>query len=220
MSGEEDEKELELKDLIVQTLESNGLLSKIKAQIRASVFTALDENEKNLNSSFENPCVKKLVETKEGRLAASLVREFLEQCNLDFTMSVFDPEFNIVSAIFFYIQSYSLIYSSSNCSPLCPIKKFFAKNSIQVDRRVKLVKILNLNDSLISSRDEPLLVDIVKRLKENSLNNTNGFGNETIKLSNGKSNGHLNKSSHINDVPNNVLSYIKSRFDFYDTVKS
>jgi hypothetical protein len=28
--GEEDEKELELKDLIVQTLESNGLLAKIK----------------------------------------------------------------------------------------------------------------------------------------------------------------------------------------------
>ncbi len=30
MSGEEDEKELELKDLIVQTLEANGLLAKIK----------------------------------------------------------------------------------------------------------------------------------------------------------------------------------------------
>jgi len=73
MSGEEDDKELELKDLIVQTLESNGLLAKIKviqiftaahkekffvfffnpfffaqnkAQIRASVFTALDDNDK------------------------------------------------------------------------------------------------------------------------------------------------------------------------------
>ena len=32
MSGEEDEKELELKDLIVQTLEANGLLSKIKVR--------------------------------------------------------------------------------------------------------------------------------------------------------------------------------------------
>jgi len=30
MSGEEDDKEFELKDLIVQTLESNGLLAKIK----------------------------------------------------------------------------------------------------------------------------------------------------------------------------------------------
>ena len=30
MSGEEDEKELELKDLIIQTLETNGILAKIK----------------------------------------------------------------------------------------------------------------------------------------------------------------------------------------------
>ena len=30
MSGEDDDKEFELKDLIVQTLESNGLLAKIK----------------------------------------------------------------------------------------------------------------------------------------------------------------------------------------------
>ena len=30
MSGEENNKELELKDLIVQTLEADGLLSKIK----------------------------------------------------------------------------------------------------------------------------------------------------------------------------------------------
>jgi FGFR1 oncogene partner len=47
ISGEEEEKELELKDLIVQSLDANGLLSKIKAQIRASVFIALDENDKN-----------------------------------------------------------------------------------------------------------------------------------------------------------------------------
>lgn len=79
MSGEEDEKELELKDLIVQTLEANGLLSKIKvrnliltkliqvlvnftnnfysfikAQLRASVFSALDENDKEANVIFQS----------------------------------------------------------------------------------------------------------------------------------------------------------------------
>ena len=48
MSGEEDEKELELKDLVEQTLEANGILSKIKAQLRASVFAALDENDRNM----------------------------------------------------------------------------------------------------------------------------------------------------------------------------
>lgn len=96
MSGEEDEKELELKDLIVQTLEANGLLSKIKAQLRASVFMALDENDKeaNKNNDFQNIKVKKLLQTNEGRLAASLIRDFLECCNLDYTISVLDPELN------------------------------------------------------------------------------------------------------------------------------
>lgn len=96
MSGaEDDEKELELKDLIVQTLESNGLLAKIKAQLRASVFLALDENEKDTkNNNYANLKIKKLLATNEGREAVSLVRDFLEVCNLDFTISVFDPELN------------------------------------------------------------------------------------------------------------------------------
>lgn len=96
MSCEEDEKELELKDLIVQTLEANGLLSKIKAQLRASVFMALDENDKEANkdNDFQNIKVKKLLQTNEGRLAASLIRDFLECCNLDYTISVLDPELN------------------------------------------------------------------------------------------------------------------------------
>jgi len=32
-----------------------------------------------------------------GRLAASLIRDFLECCNLDYTISVLDPELNSVS---------------------------------------------------------------------------------------------------------------------------
>lgn len=95
MSGEEDDKEFELKDLIVQTLESNGLLAKIKAQIRASVFTALDENDKkNSILDLNNSTLKGLIATDEGHLAASLVRDFIEKCNLDYTLSVYDPELN------------------------------------------------------------------------------------------------------------------------------
>jgi FGFR1 oncogene partner len=95
MSGEEDDKEFELKDLIVQTLESNGLLAKIKAQIRASVFTALDENDKkNSHIDLNNSTLKSLIATDEGHLAASLVRDFIEKCNLDYTLSVYDPELN------------------------------------------------------------------------------------------------------------------------------
>ena len=37
-------------------------------------------------------------------MAASLVRDFLEKCNLDYALSVYDPELNSVS-IFFGIKS-------------------------------------------------------------------------------------------------------------------
>jgi FGFR1 oncogene partner len=156
MSGEEDEKEMELKDLIVQTLEANGLLAKVKAQIRASVFSALDENERTAinaavsspsssqsSTSFENPFIKQLLHTKDGKLAISLIREFLEQCSLDFTLSVFEPESNI--------------------------------NISQIENKEKLAKILNLNvENSNSNRDEPLLVQLARKARENSAPTENG----------------------------------------------
>ncbi|CAF1138733.1 unnamed protein product, partial [Brachionus calyciflorus] len=96
MSVEEDDKEYELKDLIVQTLETSGLLSKIKAQIRSNVFKAIDEADKNdaKNDALHNIAAKRALNAPEGRTAAALVREFLESANLDYTISVFDPELN------------------------------------------------------------------------------------------------------------------------------
>lgn len=95
MSCEEEDKEYELKDLIVQTLETSGLLSKIKAQIRANVFRALDDSDKDSkNDQVQNLAVKRTLNAPEGRTAASLVRDFLESTNLDYTISVFDPELN------------------------------------------------------------------------------------------------------------------------------
>jgi hypothetical protein len=38
--------------------------------------------------------LQSLLSTNEGRLAASLIRDFLEILNLDFTLSVYDPELN------------------------------------------------------------------------------------------------------------------------------
>ncbi|ELU00227.1 hypothetical protein CAPTEDRAFT_151396 [Capitella teleta] len=90
MSADE---ETELRDLVAQTLETNGVLGKIRAQLRASVFLALEEQEKTQNQSpFVNPEVTKFLNTKDGRQMSLLVREFLEFFNLDFSLSVFDPE--------------------------------------------------------------------------------------------------------------------------------
>ncbi|XP_033739398.1 FGFR1 oncogene partner-like isoform X3 [Pecten maximus] len=96
MSADED---TELRDLVAQTLETNGVLGKIRAQLRASVFLALEDQESVQNKTpFSNPDLKKYLNTKEGRTAAALVREFLEFFNLEFTLAVFDPEAGIGQA--------------------------------------------------------------------------------------------------------------------------
>jgi hypothetical protein len=47
----------------------------------------------------DSQVVNNLLKTKEGRLAVNLVRDFLEACNLRYTLSVFDPELDIVSLL-------------------------------------------------------------------------------------------------------------------------
>jgi len=86
----------ELRDLVSYTLENSGILGKIKAQLRANVYLALEEGEKVKNkSSLVNKPLAEFMSTTNGRLVCSLVREFLEFFNLDYTKAVFDPETNI-----------------------------------------------------------------------------------------------------------------------------
>ncbi|XP_044760887.1 centrosomal protein 43-like [Coccinella septempunctata] len=87
------EDETELKDLLLQTLSENGSLAKIKAQLRASVFLALEED---INTSSRKPLlnekIKSSLNTPEGQLMFCIVKEFLEFFNLQSTMAVFDAE--------------------------------------------------------------------------------------------------------------------------------
>ncbi|XP_030064958.1 centrosomal protein 43 isoform X5 [Microcaecilia unicolor] len=92
------EEDTELRDLLVQTLENSGVLNKIKAELRAAVFLALEEQEKieQNKTPLVNESLKKFLNTKDGRLVSSLIMEFLQFFNLDFTLAVFQPETSTV----------------------------------------------------------------------------------------------------------------------------
>ncbi|XP_023338021.1 FGFR1 oncogene partner isoform X2 [Eurytemora carolleeae] len=89
------EEDVELRDLVSTVLDNSGVLGKLKAQLRAHVYSALECGEVSSNSGLVNPGLRQYLDTTTGRLVASLVREFLEFFNLDFTLAVFDPETNI-----------------------------------------------------------------------------------------------------------------------------
>ncbi|NXG28059.1 FR1OP protein, partial [Dromaius novaehollandiae] len=100
MAAAATEEDTELRDLLVQTLESSGVLNKIKAELRAAVFLALEEQEKVENKTpLVNESLKNFLSTKDGRLVAGLVAEFLQFFNLDFTLAVFQPESSTLNGL-------------------------------------------------------------------------------------------------------------------------
>lgn len=94
MSSLEPEEDTELRDLVANTLQTCGVLGKIKAQLRSNVYLALDGGESQLRakSTLSNHVLSNFSKTSEGRLVLSLVREFLAFLKLDCTLSVFEAE--------------------------------------------------------------------------------------------------------------------------------
>uniref|UniRef100_A0A9J8AJH8 Centrosomal protein 43 n=1 Tax=Cyprinus carpio carpio TaxID=630221 RepID=A0A9J8AJH8_CYPCA len=94
------EEDTELRDLLIQNLENSGVLNKIKAELRAAVFLALEEQDKVENKSpLVNENLKKSLNTKDGRSVAGLIIDFLQVFNLDFTLAVFQPEISTLNGI-------------------------------------------------------------------------------------------------------------------------
>uniref|UniRef100_A0AAV2KCJ8 FGFR1 oncogene partner (FOP) N-terminal dimerisation domain-containing protein n=1 Tax=Knipowitschia caucasica TaxID=637954 RepID=A0AAV2KCJ8_KNICA len=91
MSAAEDD--TELRDLLLQNLENSGVLSRLKAQMRAAVFFAMEEQDRLENKTpLVNEKLKTCLNTREGRVVAALVLDFLQVFDLDFTQSVFEAE--------------------------------------------------------------------------------------------------------------------------------
>lgn len=98
MSAAEDD--TELRDLLIQNLENSGVLNKLKAEMRAAVFLAMEEQDRLENKApLVNENLKKCLNTGDGRLVASLIVDFLQVFNLDFSLAVFQPEINSLSGL-------------------------------------------------------------------------------------------------------------------------
>lgn len=85
----------ELKNLMIQTLEANGILGQLRAQIRCSVFKIIDNQDDMENPGargksalhWENQRARELLRTSGATsiLLAELIREYLEFYSLDYT---------------------------------------------------------------------------------------------------------------------------------------
>lgn len=88
----------DLKNIVIQSLESNGVLSQLRAQIRSSVFKIIEDQESREGRSpafhWENPLCQKIHKTSEGPIALELMHEFMEFYRMDYTCNIFVHEAN------------------------------------------------------------------------------------------------------------------------------
>lgn len=199
------EEETELRDLIIQNLENCGFLNKIKAELRAGVFLALEEdgNLKNkiplFNKKFDD-----FVVTKEGKLLLSLVREFLEFFNLHFTLSVFEPE---VGATTPYASRSELCdqFKLSSKEIDGPVISVLLKEKINIiENHCTVSKSTDEFKSLSKLTEKSSLADA------NSMENNNYGGSNEIVLNNGKS-SVANDLERDNFVSKNLSNDIKKK---------
>ena len=85
----------EMKNLVIQTLETRGVLGQIRAKLRSSVFKIVEEQDSRSNiqmgcgMKWENSLLYKIKETNLGGVIAELIREFMEYLKMDYSLSVF-----------------------------------------------------------------------------------------------------------------------------------
>ncbi|XP_071734549.1 protein TONNEAU 1a-like [Rutidosis leptorrhynchoides] len=95
---------MDLKTLVTRTLEKKGVLAKIRAELRASVFEAIEEEDKAIEKDDGLPpallgsCndrAKHLHATSSGRLLTAMICEYLDWAQLSHTLKVYTPECNL-----------------------------------------------------------------------------------------------------------------------------
>ncbi|CAN0909337.1 Protein TONNEAU 1a [Linum grandiflorum] len=95
---------MDLKTLVTRTLEKKGVLAKIRAELRASVFEAIEEedkvieNEQDLPPALLGSCndrAKQLHASPSGRLLTALICEYLDWAQLNHSLKVYLPECNL-----------------------------------------------------------------------------------------------------------------------------
>merc|ERR1712166_442791 len=97
MSGMDD-----LKQIVIESLEQEGTLSALKAQLRSRVFQAIEHQadpalKKQAGFQWQNPELKKIHENEDALLSAHIIREYLDFYKMDYTKSVYLPEIGISS---------------------------------------------------------------------------------------------------------------------------
>uniref|UniRef100_A0A383VZV3 FGFR1 oncogene partner (FOP) N-terminal dimerisation domain-containing protein n=1 Tax=Tetradesmus obliquus TaxID=3088 RepID=A0A383VZV3_TETOB len=91
-----------IKERVTQVLDSKGVLTRLKAELRANVFLAINDQDiqnggVGLASKSDGRHREQLLRDPAGVVLVELVRDFLRWSNLQFTNQVFEPEMQLAT---------------------------------------------------------------------------------------------------------------------------
>lgn len=92
MSSDLDQLETGLMDAISQSLETNGYLPRIRAQLKVNALAKAQDLEKNGQISNSDQIHKKAIESEDDAVMVELCRQLFQFCKLDETVKMMDVE--------------------------------------------------------------------------------------------------------------------------------
>lgn len=86
----------ELRELLIASLEQNGVLSNIKSQLRAAIYNSI-EQERHTNFDTTSKLQRNILESIHSRVSYALVKDYLEKIGLHYTRNVLESEASLNS---------------------------------------------------------------------------------------------------------------------------
>ena len=132
----------DLKTIVIQSLEKEGTLSNLKAQLRSRVFQAIEQNadgrtKAQVGFQWQNPNVGKIHESEEAILSAHIMNDFLDSYGMDYTKSVYVPEVALNQS----------------------------KDAIEKTSKADFLKKLGVDSVKPQDQNEPIIVQMMKQIK-------------------------------------------------------
>eukprot|EP00347_Sterkiella_histriomuscorum_P020175 403338816 len=136
----------DLKNLVIQSLEEEGTLSTLRAQLRARVFHAIEnhadtQSKQQAGFQWQNPTAQRIHENEDSKLIALMIKEYLEFYRMEYTLSTYIPE----------------VALQNNESSGLSRDELIHKSGLQ-----------GLKQNQSDRNNQPLLVQMLKMLKEPS----------------------------------------------------
>ena len=210
-----------MKNLIIQSLETKGVLGQIRAQLRSSVFKIVDEQDQQFNFGcglkWENPTLYKILETKIGTLLAEVMRDFMEYFRMDYSLSIFIPECGISPERLKKEEMLSKMGLGNNEEilsklqlPLLYYVMYYFIENVQKNPDKVLESILNAQNDIEKKSDEIIENNFVEYLKahrgeEEDIPLSNNDRVQPVQQPELNNKNNMNNNNHFEDDENNLM---------------